>query len=167
MTKKVLPFFVLITLAACLLSYKFGSAPVALAKARPSPQETADSATPLTLPAAPATWALTNNFENGTAWLSVTEPAVSGAQHVATCVTGGISNLNTTYKGTIVNLVNGSAGGSSILLSWPLVAPPSTEYSVNLCGLNVVGTVDTPMTLEVLEGSGLQVSINLVGYDAQ
>jgi len=49
MTKKILPLFALITVAACLLSYKFGSAPVALAKARPAAQDSSDSTSPLTL----------------------------------------------------------------------------------------------------------------------
>src|SRR5260370_7352034 len=78
MTKKVLSLFTLITLAACLFSYKVGSAPVALAKARPSPQETADSATALTLPAAPATWALWTGGGNA---VQGPAPPLPGAHH--------------------------------------------------------------------------------------
>lgn len=70
-------------------------------------------------------------------------------------------------EGHLSKPVNGSAGGSSILLTWALTAPPDTEYSVNLCDLNVVGSVDTAMTLEAQEGSDLGIYINLVGYDAQ
>jgi hypothetical protein len=135
MTKKVLPLFVLVTLAACLLSYKFGSAPVALAKARPNAQDiSAEAVGPLTLPAPPAEWVV-HDFEVNPNIASVTKAGVTGVQHmewefalpnkdngigqVSVCglsVVGGVGNsmtlkfVNTTnFAGESVNLVGHDA----------------------------------------------------------
>lgn len=152
MPKKVILSFTLLVLTACLVSYKLGSAPVAYAQ---------------TLPPSPGTWALTNANGGVSGWVSVTEPAISGVQHVATCITGSMFNSGTTYTNANVYLLNGNAGGSAVILHWELLAPANAYSSVNLCNLNVVGTVDTPMTLEISDGTGIYVDINLVGYDAQ
>jgi hypothetical protein len=169
MTKKILPLFVLVTLAACLLSYKVGSAPVALAKGRSAPEGASESAAPLTLPAAPATWSLTNagGLGNPTE-VYVTEPALAGVQHVATCITATYVNAGATgsASGAGLFLVNGNYGGPGVL-HWELLATNGNSSSINLCGLNVVGSVDTPMTLEIANLPNAYVTVNLVGYDAQ
>jgi hypothetical protein len=85
---------------------------------------------------------------------------------VATCITATYLN-NSTGTGAVVQLVNGSQGGTAILLSWELGAPSGSSNSVSLCDLNVVGTVDTPMTLEAYDTTDALVTVNLVGYDAQ
>jgi hypothetical protein len=74
---------------------------------------------------------------------------------------------NGTGTGAVVQLVNGSQGGTAILLSWELGAPSGSSNSVSLCDLNVVGTVETPMTLEAYDTTDALVTVNLVGYDAQ
>jgi hypothetical protein len=61
MPKKVVLPFALLVLAACFLSYKVGSAPTALAKARPAEQ---DAALPA-LAASPGTWTLTASPAEG------------------------------------------------------------------------------------------------------
>lgn len=168
MTKKVLPLFVLITLAACLLSYKVGSAPVALAKGRAAAQETSDSATPLTLPAAPATWTLWNAGGNTTAPITVTQPAGgAGVQHVATCVIATFVNSAASAGGDTVTLWDGNYSIGKVLLAWDLRALIGTSDSVNLCGLNVVGSANTPMTLSILDYAQVGGTVGLIGYDAQ
>ncbi|MFZ1157030.1 MAG: hypothetical protein WAO10_04585 [Candidatus Sulfotelmatobacter sp.] len=148
MTKKMLPLFVLITLAACLLSYKLGSTPVAHAQS---------------LPPSPGTWTLNTSGGNESGLISVTKPAVSGAQHVASCIAASVINSNTTAKNADVVLLS----GSTQLLAWQLWAPAGTQNNLNLCDLNVVGAVDTAMTLEIGDGTDLSVEVNLIGYDAE
>ncbi len=165
MTKKILPLFALIALAACLFSYKLGSAPVALAKARATPQDTSGSATPLTLPAAPATWSLWAGGGNSTAGVIVTKPAGgAGVQHVATCVMITYFNNGATgFTGLSAYLDD----GSNTLQGWNLAAPTGGSSSVNLCDLNIVGTANTPMTLNIGDNTNRYVTVGLVGYDAQ
>jgi hypothetical protein len=151
MSKKVIFLFTLLILIGCMLGYKFGSAPVAHAQS---------------LPASPATWSLTNSYDGATGQVSVTQPAVSGAQHVVTCITAFMS-AGTAAQTTNVFLINGSATGTDYLLHWNMQAPAGSSSTVNLCGLNLVGTADTPMTLEIADGTDISVNINLVGYDAQ
>lgn len=152
MTKKILPLFVLITLGACLLSYKFGSVPVAHAQS---------------LPPSPNTWVLHNAGGNVTTPLTVTKPAGgSGVQHVATCVIATFSNQRTTSFTTVAYLFDGNYGGPQ-LLTWNIAAPGGPSDSVNLCGLNVVGTANTPMTAAIGDNTNIFVTVGLVGYDAQ
>ncbi len=169
MPKKAVLLFTLLTLTACFLSYRLGSAPVALAKAPPAQQDMTDRATPPPLPTAPATWALINGGGNITGVVSVTKPAGgTGVRHVATCITATYSN-NGAPAGTIANLslVDGNPGSGTALLIWGLEALSGSSSSVNLCDLNVVGAANTPMTLEISDHTNSNVTLNLVGYDAQ
>ena len=85
MQRKAVLLFALLTLAASLLSYKLGSAPVALARARPSQQQTAETGFP-SLPTPPAEWSISSAPGPGGA-ASVTR-AYGGTvvQHVADCI---------------------------------------------------------------------------------
>lgn len=165
MPRKVVFLFALLTLTACLLSYKFGSAPLALAKGRASAQETSESAASLTLPTAPATWSLTSGLK-GSGGALITKPAGgSGVKHVATCVVATLSNNGGSFTPTLT-LWDGNTSGT-LLLEWALFPYTTGQTSVNVCDLNVVGSANTPMTLDIGAGANQFVSANLVGYDAQ
>jgi hypothetical protein len=117
---KVVFLLILVTLTAGVLSYKFGSTPVALAKARPNPQDASESPVPLTLPTAPAIWSVHSTGANGVA-ANATRPAGgAGVKHVASCISatfyvqaGGI------YHGNGVSLLD----GSTTLLYWEFAIP--------------------------------------------
>ena len=148
MTKKILPLFVLITLAACLLSYKIGSAPVALAKARPNPQDASESAAPMTLPTAPGTWTVTGAGGSGQR-VSISRPAGgTGVKHVATCIIGDyiVAPSASAAAGQVISLRDGLSGTGTLLASWGFYVLPGTSFNVSFCDLNVVGSPNTPMT---------------------
>lgn len=172
MTKKVLPLFVIITLAACLFSYKLGSAPVALAKGRTSAQEISESAAPLTLPTAPATWALTKYLgTGGTPGASVSRPAGgTGVQHVATCISVSIGLLGSapSSEGELAVLRDGASGTGTILFQTYFSLQPGQSSTQSVCDLDIVGSPNTPMTLEFEAGTSYTIEyVNLIGYDAQ
>jgi hypothetical protein len=101
MSKRVLPALVLITLAACLLSYKFGSAPTAHAQT--------------TAPAEWSAWVTSHSTVNAFA----TRPAVVGMQHVADCIIADAVNAPAaTPAGPIgVKLYDGSPTTGTVLLA--------------------------------------------------
>jgi hypothetical protein len=167
MTKKILPLFALITLAACLLSYKAGSAPVALANARSTPQDASESEVPLALPTAPATWTLTaEDVSGGTTFASATRPAGgAGVKHVATCIS--FSFYQTSGSGSFLYLRDGPSKTGTILFQLIPVATSAPSVLQSVCGLNIVGSPNTPMTLEFATDFAGQEALNLVGYDAQ
>jgi hypothetical protein len=147
---------------ACVLSYKLGSTPVALASARPAAQELT-AAPPL--PTAPTTWVLTTATNVGGV-ISVTRPAGgTGVKHVASCVTGSIVNNVSNSQNLILTLVDGNLGGTK-LMEWEGAALPGTSTNVNLCDLNIVGPANTPMTLQIGGVAGVGDCIRLVGFDA-
>jgi hypothetical protein len=166
MSKKVILLFTFLTLAACLLSYKFGSTPVALAKGQAIQPETAASTPPL--PAPPAEWSLFNVQHSSTTEAIVIKPGVSGVQHVADCIVV----TATTTPGTSPNgpMEVALIDGTTTLMFWYLPEPPYStgQGQVTLCGLNLQGTAGNSMTLA---SSGFQaadpwITVNLVGHDA-
>src|SRR5215467_13076297 len=128
MTKRVLPAFVLITLAACLLSYKFTSAPMAHAQTTEPPEW--------------SVWATSHGPVNA----SATKSGVVGMQHVADCILANASNApGAAPAGPIgVKLYDGTAtsAGSTVLLAISLPQPSFTAGGgqVHICGLNLAGT---------------------------
>jgi hypothetical protein len=167
MAKKILPLFVLITLAAGLLSYKVGSAPVAHANGQVTPQDASELTVPLTLPTAPATWSL-YYWGGAGAVASVTKPARgAGVKHVATCISVNfsVSSPGGSDIGQNFRLLD----GSTPVLYWHVQAPVAGDTAtVSLCDLNVVGSANTPMTLGFGGAYSYDVeAVNLVGYDAQ
>jgi len=169
MTKRVLPLVVLITLGACLICYEFGSGPVVLAKAPQTAQETSDSVTPQTLPTAPANWILTASETSNNRIATATRAAGgAGVKHVATCISFAIYDPSTTATvGSFLYLRDGPSGTGTILYQLYLFLTPGTGVTHSVCDLNIVGSPNTPMTLEFSSGVNNSESVNLVGYDAQ
>jgi|SRR5882757_626494 len=121
--------------------------------------------------------------EKGARWSVVSGPAVSnqataskalgaaGVRHVADCVTisAGASTAPAATQLTI-NLRDGATGAGTIIWSTEITAAATATNhgNVNLCGLNLIGTAATAMTLEF---SALLTnefeSVTLTGYDVQ
>lgn len=145
----------LITLTACLLTYKFGFAPTARAQT--------------TAPAEWSVWATSHGPVNAYA----TKPGVAGIQHVADCIVADVTNApGATPSGPIgVKLYDGSAttSPSTVLLAINLAQPSYTVGGgqVHLCGLNLQGTAGRPMQLQIggFVGTSPYLSVNLVGHD--
>lgn len=154
MTKRFVPLFVLITLAACWLSYKFGSAPSVHAAG------------------ANGEWSIFFN-SHSSAPAGVTQPAVAGVAHVADCIIAGALNTpGSAPSGPIsVKLYDGSASTSpsTVLLDMEVGQPDYTVGGghIQVCGLNLAGTAGRPMELQI--GGALSsfpyLSVNLVGHD--
>jgi hypothetical protein len=172
MQKRAALTFTLLALTACFLSYKLGSAPVALAKSHPAQQEI--GAAPPTLPTAPATWTLSFGPAGLNTAASVTQPAGgAGVKHVASCIAATLSiespgNSNPNFNFEVLELFDGTPTTGRQLLAWNILQPVLTTGTINVCGLNVVGSPNTPMTLGFRGNPGFEVqAVNLVGYDAQ
>jgi hypothetical protein len=170
MPKKAVSLFTLLMLAACFMSYKLGSTPVAMAKA--SPQENAAALPPPTLPAAPATWTLTKEMGTaGTPGASVSRPAGgTGVKHVATCISVsiGLNPSAPSPEGELVVLRDGASGTGTILFQTYSLLQPGQVFAQSVCDLNIVGSSNTSMTLEFESNTTyLTETVNLVGYDAQ
>ncbi|MGA9389711.1 MAG: hypothetical protein WBV69_04615 [Candidatus Sulfotelmatobacter sp.] len=144
----------LITLAACFFSYKFGSAPAVRAATTT------------------AEWSIFSNVHSS-ADDSATRPAVAGVQHVADCIiAGALNSPGSTALGPVaVKLYDGSSttSPSTVLLDIEL---PQPDYTVGggqfqVCGLNLQGTAGRPMELQIggFLSSSPYLSANLVGHD--
>lgn len=154
MPKRTALTFTLLALIACFLSYKLGSSPVAHAQS---------------LPPAPATWQVSGGGLGGIAVASKAAGG-SGVQHVATCVSMVVatSSSATGQATEDVTLRDGAQNSGTVLQSWQFFVSPGSSSSVSLCGLNIVGSANTAMTLQDNNSnSNWSVTLNLVGYDAQ
>ena len=91
-------------------------------------------------------------------------------QHVATCVSATIVNANAAPGTLTLQLLDGAV----ILQQWQFTTPYSTgafgpgNLIFSLCGLNLVGSVNTSMTLQFGQNLTNETeNVNLIGYDAQ
>ncbi len=163
MLKKILPLFVLITLAACLFSYKLGSAPVALAKAGPTTGEVNELATPA-LSAPPAEWVIQAVTSPGTI-ASVTRAAGgAGVQHVVDCISATLWASSSVGAAVPLQLIDGN-GTQWLRWSLPAASSNGPPSQISICGLNVVGGTNESMILEFQTNIGYQ-SVELIGHDA-
>ena len=170
MQKRAVLTFTLLTLTACFLTYKLGSAPTVLAKAHTTPQdESARVLPPLAAP--PGTWVVTSTPAEGTPASAVKAAGGSGVQHVASCVSATILNFNGTLHATTLQLYD----GTTLLMQWYVLVPISTTgsepgyFSFSQCDINVQGSPNTSMTLKLentVNAPNQEENVNLVGYDA-
>jgi len=169
MSKKAAVLSVMLIALGGLLGFNLGSARVALAKGQSSSQGSGQVQPEL--PAPPAEWVLSTAVESTTA--SVTKAAGgAGVQHVIDCVSGSVFSTSSSGAGNEFTLLledHPSTGGTTFLSQWAL---PITygEYghgSVNLCGLNIVGSVNGSEQLTFDGGSTLiWESVTMIGHDA-
>lgn len=111
-------------------------------------------------------WAVTNQATAGTPTISKAAGA-AGVRHVCTGISISVSAGATAQTPVVVNLRDGATGAGTILASWALSTIANSTTSVQLTGLNIVGTAATAMTLEFAATTATAVvgSVNLVGYD--
>jgi len=153
MHKRVIPAFLLVTLAACVLVYKFASAPMAHAQTTPPPEW--------------SLWATSHSTVNA----FVSKAGVAGVQHVADCILANASNApGAAPAGPIgVKLYDGNVASGTVLLAVTLPQPSFTVGGgqVQLCGLNLPGTTGRPMQLQAggFVGTSPYLSVDLVGHD--
>jgi len=123
-----------------------------------------------------ARWSATHAPAAGTAASVVRSAGAAGVRHVADCVSysaGAISAPSATA--TTLTLRDGASGAGTIVWQKQLTIPATTGVHANesFCGLGIVGSAATAMTLEfpgVFSPTGLTneiVSVNLSGYDVQ
>lgn len=95
----------------------------------------------------------------------------AGVRHVADCVSYTLAASTAPAATTLtLNLRNGATGAGSVIWSKSLAAPAATGVHVdgNLCGLNLLGSVNTAMTLEFSAGLANELeSVSLTGFDVQ
>lgn len=91
----------------------------------------------------------------------------SGVRHVCTGISISVAAGATAQTPVIVNLRDGATGAGTILATWALSAIVNGMGSLNLNGLNLVGSAATAMTLEFAATTATAVvgSVNLFGYD--
>lgn len=103
---------------------------------------------------------------------TVSKAAAIGIRHVTDCVSfaaGSIANPVLTKLN--VNLRDGATGAGTIIWTHPVVIPATAGQNVqpfSLCGLNLIGSPNTAMTLEFSSAlTSLSESVSLSGYDIQ
>lgn len=98
---------------------------------------------------------------------TTTRAAVAGTRHVCT----GISAMISAVAGAVgdsIYLRDGASGAGTVLWQGVLTAPVGQTQQVHLTDLNVVGSVNTAMTLEwgAAPGAGNFQTVTMFGYDA-
>lgn len=98
-----------------------------------------------------------------------TQAAVAGKRHYCTSISFTLA-VAATAQATVlsVSLRDGATGAGTVLWSKQAVVAVSTIWEVNLSSLNIVGSINTAMTLE-FSGPGVTTtfeSVAMTGYDA-
>ena len=121
--------------------------------------------------------------EKGARWDVLSTPAVSlqataskaagaaGVRHVADCVSYSAGAIAAPAATTLfINLRDGATGVGTVIWSKTVTIPATAapHYDFSFCGLNLIGTAATAMTLEfsVLLTNESE-SVTLTGYDVQ
>ncbi len=115
-------------------------------------------------------WVITNSGAAGAQAIATKAAGAgitAGVRHVADCITysaGAIAAPAATALS--VNLVDGASTIWSTTLTIPATAAP--HYDVNFCGLNLIGTAATSMSITFSAGLANEFeSVSLTGYDVQ
>lgn len=120
----------------------------------------------------PGQWAVTH-APGAAAQATISKGATASTRHVCTglvCTVAAGASAPTAALVTF-NLRDGATGAGTILASFQLSVPATagvTSPPVCLSGLNIVGSVNTAMTLETsgVTGSNVAASVSLFGYSA-
>lgn len=100
---------------------------------------------------------------------STSRAAVSGSRHVADCISyGADSAVAPALTLSSVALRDGATGAGTALYAMPVAFGAATGnhfQPVNLCGLNVIGSNNTAMTLEFTGGAAnVNETVTLSGF---
>lgn len=121
-------------------------------------------------------------IEKGARWQVLSAPAagsqataskaaIAGVRHVADCVSFSAGAIAAPVATVLqVNLRDGASGAGTII--WTQTIDVSTaigsDGAFSFCGLNLIGSVNTAMTLEYSASlANLNQSVTLTGYDVQ
>lgn len=96
----------------------------------------------------------------------------AGVRHVADCISFSASAATAPVATALsVNLRDGATGAGTVIWTYTTAAAASTGELVlphSICGLAVVGTANTAMTVEFSAGlANLVEAVNITGYDVQ
>jgi len=113
------------------------------------------------------TWSVTNAPGVGNQASVVVSAGATGVRHVADCI---IFSGGATSSASLTQMTVQLLDGSTVLHSW-LVFPSGTGENikpVGICGLNLVGSSATSMTLQFSQALTNEFeSVSLTGYDVQ
>lgn len=117
-------------------------------------------------------WSTTNNPAAGTqASASRAAGPTSSTRHVADCVTASAgASAAPAATNLALNLRDGASGAGTIIWLTQIVAAATAAQhgTVTICGLNLIGSANTAMTLEFSAGLANEFeSVTLTGYDVQ
>lgn len=115
----------------------------------------------------PSFWTVTHFSNAGQSTIS--RAAATGRRHVAVALTACLNTAAATAHSNFVDLIDGATGGSSYLWHAILGTPAAAGNTqcIYLSGLNIVGSVNTAMTLEFATSPGANTNstVTLHGYD--
>lgn len=122
------------------------------------------------LAAAPGEWAI-NHTPAANTVATITRANVAGQRHVCRSITVTLIGLAASAEATVlVNLRDGATGAGAILWSARLLVAGvvGTQAGITLSNLNIVGSVNTAMTLEFAAAGGANTfeTVALTGYTA-
>ena len=128
------------------------------------------SANGASLSVAPGNWSAVSNPAAGTQGSASRAAGAAGVRHVANCISFSAGSIVApALTALTVNLRDGASGVGTIIWTHEVIIPATTGEDtppVNLCGLNIVGTAATAMTLEWSAAlANLSEAVSLSGYD--
>lgn len=115
-------------------------------------------------------WSVLSTPAAGSQATASKSAGAAGVRHVADCVSiSGGAVAAPVATALQINLRDGATGAGTVLWSITVVAPAAagnTIPAMSVCGLNLVGTAATAMTLEFSSLlANLSESVTLTGYD--
>jgi len=124
------------------------------------------SSTGAELTVLPGNWTVVSTPSAATQATATKAAGAAGVRHVCTSVSASFAGT-ATNAATLVNLRDGVTGTGTILWSQYLSAISNDVRSLNISGLNIVGSAATAMTLEFAAAgaSGTLESVTITGYD--
>lgn len=98
---------------------------------------------------------------------TITQPAVAGARHICKAITATVAAAATAQGPINVVLRDGPSGSGTIKWSAKLSAPANGCANIAITGLSIVGSVNTPMTLEFAAAgaAATEQAVSLSGFD--
>lgn len=124
------------------------------------------------IPARQTSYWTTNTFNNPAAGsqATISQAAIAGGRHVLDCVGFSASAVVAPALTSVnVNIRDGATGAGTVRNTFQFAVPATTGTSVqafHVCGLHVVGSVNTAMTVEFSVGvASVSEAVNMGGYD--
>jgi hypothetical protein len=119
----------------------------------------------------PGQWAV-SHVPGATAQATIAKAAVAGTRHVCTAIIVTLTATGSAPAAAVLGwtLRDGATGAGTILLAGRIAIEAVAGYNVPpvlLSGLNIVGSVNTAMTLEFDSGAGNNTTeaVAMAGYD--